>query len=202
MKPLGGHSGVYAFDLATGQVLFDDDATVPRNPASVEKLFTLTTALARFGLGGTLVTSVYADGTMHADGVFRGNVYLHGGGDPTFGDWDFIKEYYGGVGTTVGALAQKLVAAMHVRKIEGSIIGDESYFDSRRGGPATDYGVDPNLVGQLSALAFDRGDTAGPYSTPPAYAAFRLASVLRRHGVVVTGRSHAGVMDAADARAW
>ena len=80
MKPVGAESGAYVFDLANGAVLFSDHATTPRNPASVEKLFTLTTVLARFGLDGTLTTSIYADGTMGAGGVFYGNLYLHGGG--------------------------------------------------------------------------------------------------------------------------
>jgi serine-type D-Ala-D-Ala carboxypeptidase/endopeptidase (penicillin-binding protein 4) len=200
MKPLGADSGVYAVDLATGQVLYDDAATIPRNPASVEKLYTLTTALARFGPSGTLATSVYADGTLYPDGSFRGNLYLRGGGDPTFGDRHFIRAYYGGVGTDVAALADKLVAALHVRKIEGSIIGDESFFDSRRGGPSTDYAADPNLVGQLSALAFNRGATVRGYPTPPAYSAFRLAQALRSRGIAVTGRSHAGTLPATGTR--
>jgi D-alanyl-D-alanine carboxypeptidase/D-alanyl-D-alanine-endopeptidase (penicillin-binding protein 4) len=200
MRPLGGHSSAYAVDLASGQVLFDDEATVPRNPASVEKLYTLTTALDRFGLNGTLATSVYANGTLGADGVFHGSLYLHGGGDPTFGDRAFIKNWYYGVGTTVDALALKVIATLHLRRVEGSVIGDESAFDSRRAGPASDYQPDPNLVGQLSALSFDRGRTAGPYTTPPAYAAFRLATALRARGVAVTGRSHAGVLDPVRAR--
>jgi D-alanyl-D-alanine carboxypeptidase/D-alanyl-D-alanine-endopeptidase (penicillin-binding protein 4) len=197
LRPLGGHSSAYAVDLASGQVLFDDGAAVPRNPASVEKLYTLTTALDRFGLDGTLTTSVYADGTLEPGGVFRGNLYLRGGGDPTFGDEAFIKNWYDGVGTNVDVLALKVIRALHLRRVEGSVVGDESYFDSRRAGPASGYLVDPNLVGQLSALAFDRGATAPAYPTPPAYAAFRLASAIRARGVPVTGRSHAGVMDPA-----
>ncbi|MGA2007373.1 MAG: D-alanyl-D-alanine carboxypeptidase [Solirubrobacteraceae bacterium] len=190
MKPLGGHSGAYVVDLANGEVLFDDDGSVPRNPASVEKLYTLSTALDRFGLEGTLQTSVYGLGTLEPGGVFVGNLYLHGGGDPTFGSEGFIKANYGS-GTSVQALAELLIATTHIRKVKGSIIGDESYFDSRRGGPATNYGVDPNLVGELSALAFNRG-LSGSLGSPPAYAAFELAGTLRHDGVVVTGRSHAG----------
>jgi D-alanyl-D-alanine carboxypeptidase/D-alanyl-D-alanine-endopeptidase (penicillin-binding protein 4) len=191
MKPLGGHSGAYVVDLANGEVLFDDAGATPRNPASVEKLYTLTTALARFGLGGTLQTSIYADGTMEPGGLFVGNLYLRGGGDPTFGDLAFDKHNYG-TGTTVTALARLLIQKTGIRKIKGSIIGDESYFDSRRGGPSTNYGVDPNLVGQLSALAYDRGES-GALGSPAADAAFQLAGALRHDGVVVTGRSHAGV---------
>jgi D-alanyl-D-alanine carboxypeptidase/D-alanyl-D-alanine-endopeptidase (penicillin-binding protein 4) len=50
------------------------------------------------------------------------------------------------------------------------VIGDESYFDSRRGEPASNYAIDPNLVGALSALAFNRG-LSGSFGSPPAYAA-------------------------------
>ena len=191
MRPLGGHSGAYVVDLANGQVLFNDDGSVPRNPASVEKLYTLSTALHRFGLNGTLQTSVYGAGTLESGGLFVGNLYLHGGGDPTFGDAAFIKANYG-AGTSVEALAQLLIAHTHLRKVQGSIIGDESYFDSRRGGPASSYAVDPNLVGSLSALAFDRGES-GSMGSPAAYAAFQMAGALRHDGVVVTGPSHAGV---------
>jgi D-alanyl-D-alanine carboxypeptidase/D-alanyl-D-alanine-endopeptidase (penicillin-binding protein 4) len=198
MKPLGGHSGAYVVDLANGEVLFDDDGTVPRNPASVEKLYTLTTALDRFGLDGTLQTSVYGAGKLEPDGVFVGNLYLHGGGDPTFGSASFINHNYG-AGASVQALATLLIERLHLRRVEGSVIGDESYFDSRRGEPASNYAVDPNLVGALSALAFNRG-LSGSFGSPPAYAASQLAATLRHDGVVVTGRSHAGLTDLFDAR--
>jgi D-alanyl-D-alanine carboxypeptidase/D-alanyl-D-alanine-endopeptidase (penicillin-binding protein 4) len=198
MKPLGGHSGAYVVDLANGEVLFDDDGLVPRNPASVEKLYTLSTALDRFGLEGTLQTRVYAVGQQDSRGLFVGDLYLRGGGDPTFGDAAFIKANYG-VGTSVGVLARRLIAATGLRKVKGSIVGDESYFDSLRGDPASGYAVDPNLAGSLSALAFDRGES-GPLRSPAAYAAFVLAGTLRHDGVVVTGRSHAGHLDPLTAR--
>ena len=71
--------------------------------------------------------------------MFDGDIYLVGGGDPTFGDQHFINEWYGGIGRVSDALALKLIAAMHVHKIQGSVIGDESAFDSLRGGPSTNY---------------------------------------------------------------
>ena len=178
MKPLGGHSSAYAVDLANGEVLFDDDALIPRNPASVEKLYTLTTALVRFGLDGTLQTSIYGEGTLEPGGLFVGNLYLRGGGDPTFGDAAFDKLNYG-TGTTVQALAKLFIAKTHIRKVKGSVIGDESYFDSLRGGPSANYGVDSNLVGELSALAFDRGlsgSEGSPPPTPPSSSPARCAT--------------------------
>ena len=191
MKPLGHHSSAYVFDLATGEVLFDDDGSVPRYPASVEKLYTLTTVLDKFGIDGTLQTSVYGVGSRSSDGVWHGNLYLRGGGDPTFGDRAFNTANYQ-TGTDVSTLVTQLLASTRITRIDGAIVGDESYFDHHRGGPATHFAVDPNLVGELSALAFDRGKT-GNFRSPASYAAYRLASELRSRGIVVTGHARSGV---------
>jgi D-alanyl-D-alanine carboxypeptidase/D-alanyl-D-alanine-endopeptidase (penicillin-binding protein 4) len=195
LKPFAANSGVYVLDLDSGQVLYSLNPTVPRYPASVEKLYTLTTALALFGVGGTLETRVYGVGTMRAGGVFDGDLYLRGGGDPTFGDSTFIRDWYGGIGTRVTTLASQLIAATHITRVDGSVIGDESYFDSLRGDPASGFEPDPNLVGYLSALSFDRGES-GSQGSPAAHAAWELAGSLRHDGVTVTGKSQAGVTPA------
>jgi serine-type D-Ala-D-Ala carboxypeptidase/endopeptidase (penicillin-binding protein 4) len=198
MKPLGKSSGAYVYDLDTGQVLFDDDSAVPRNPASVEKLYTLSAALSLFGPAGTLHTSVYGVGTLAPGGVWQGNLYLRGGGDPTFGDKAFDTRNYG-VGTTAGTLAHELIAANHLTAVDGSIVGDESYFDSLRGEPASNYLPDPELFGELSALSFDRGET-GKQGTPPLHAAHEFAVALEKSGVLVSGHSRAGPLPASGAR--
>ena len=46
-----------------------------------------------------------------------------------------------------------------VRRIQGAIVGDESYFDSLRGGPDTHYRPNIETEGSLSALAYDAGFT-------------------------------------------
>jgi D-alanyl-D-alanine carboxypeptidase/D-alanyl-D-alanine-endopeptidase (penicillin-binding protein 4) len=191
MKPLGSNSGAYVYDLTSGQVLYDDAGSVPRSPASVEKLYTLTAALELFGPSGTLTTDVYGAGTLAPGGVWDGNLYLRGGGDPTFGDLHFINTWYGD-GTSVGALAAKLVAATHITRVDGSIIGDASYFDSLPGDPASGFAPDPNLAGELSALSFDRG-AVGRQRTPPAHAAWELSGALYRDHVNVTGHAEHGV---------
>ena len=195
LKPFATNSGAYVLDLDTGQVLYSLHPSTPRYPASVEKLYTLTTALAQFGVGGTLETRIYAVGALKPGGVLEGDLYLRGGGDPTFGDAAFIRNWYGGIGTNVATLAGQLVAATHITRVHGSVVGDESYFDSLRGDPASGYGPDPNLVGSLSALSFDRGQ-AGQQGSPAAHAAWELAGTLRHDGVPVTGKSQAGVMPA------
>ncbi|MHB8243557.1 MAG: D-alanyl-D-alanine carboxypeptidase/D-alanyl-D-alanine endopeptidase, partial [Solirubrobacteraceae bacterium] len=75
----------------------------------------------------------------------------------------------------------------------GSIEGDESYFDSLRGEPSSNYAFDPFLEGTLSALAFDRGSTGserGPHA-PAAYAARKLRQALTADGVSIRGASAA-----------
>src|ERR1700758_104783 len=63
MGQIGGSSGAYVTDLQTGQVLFSDASSVGRIPASVEKIYTTSTALLRWGPGGTLNTTVLGTGT-------------------------------------------------------------------------------------------------------------------------------------------
>jgi len=127
-------------------------------------------------------------GHMGLDGRWEGDLYLRGGGDPTFGSASFVARHYGR-GTTVTALAAA-VARAGVRSVSGQVNGDDSYFDTLRGEPASGYLPDPDLEGQLNALAFNRGES-GPEQGPHAlagYAARQLRAALRARGV----RVHAG----------
>ncbi len=191
MRAAGAHSSAYAVDLATGQVLLSVRATTARSPASVEKLYTTSVALSRFGAAGTLQTTVEGAGSPDATGVWHGDLYLHGGGDPTFGSQAFVSANYGS-GATVQALARALIANLHLTRIDGSVLGDESLFDALRGEPSSGYAPDPFLTGTLSALAFNRGQS-GNQGSPAAYAAYELAGALRSDGVKVSGPSGAAV---------
>ncbi len=195
MGRAGPYSGAYVYDVSTGTTLFSLRADEQRPPASVEKLYTSTTALMRLGASAQLSTTVVGVGSMTPDGVWQGNLYLHGGGDPTFGSADFIRRAYGsGNGATIGQLALAL-KARGIRRVDGSVLGDESFFDSLRGGPPTGYAYDPDIEGALSALAFDRGQagTQRGRHAPAAWAAQQLAGTLRRLGIKVVGPSGAGV---------
>jgi D-alanyl-D-alanine carboxypeptidase/D-alanyl-D-alanine-endopeptidase (penicillin-binding protein 4) len=188
----GPLSGAYVYDLTTATPLFAERAEIARPPASVEKLYTATTALELMGSTATLSTTVLGTGHLGSGGRWEGNLYLHGGGDPTFGSAAFVARHYGGQGATVSALAG-LVKAAGIRSVTGSVDGDESYFDSLRGEPASDYLFDPYLEGDLSALAFNRGETGsqGGAHAPAAYAALQLRGALRAEGIVVHGGSAA-----------
>lgn len=185
----GTRSGAYVYDLTSKQALFSERATTQRPPASVEKLYTAVTALQRLGPTAHLATTVSGTGQLGANGVWEGDLYLHGGGDPTFGDTGFIHGRYGGVGASISALVSQLVRSDGIHAVRGSVYGDESYFNSLRGEPSSGYAPDPFLEGTLSGLAFDRGASGSERGAhaPAAYAARKLWAMLKDDGVSIRG---------------
>jgi serine-type D-Ala-D-Ala carboxypeptidase/endopeptidase (penicillin-binding protein 4) len=144
----------------------------------VEKLYTTSAALMRFGPEATLKTTVSGSGFMDPDGVWRGNLYLRGGGDPTLDRDDLAR------------LASDLSAAGIVR-VDGSVLGDETRFDTLRGSYDSGGAYDSDMGGVLGALTLNRGFAKN--GKPATYAAGQLAKVLRGEGIRVEGRSGAGV---------
>ncbi len=193
MGGAGASSGAHVVNLTSGEVLFRVNQNRARILASNTKLFTTAAALARYGTEGTLGTDVRGDGELDGDGVWRGSLYLRGGGDPTFGTRTFAKRSYGG-GASVERLAG-LLAEAGIERVSGRIYGDESQFDSLRGGPDSRYGTSV-WVGPLSALAFNRG-LGNPSGSsfqvnPPAFAALQLDAALERRGISVRLRPRSG----------
>ena len=195
MRAAGPYAGAYVVEVSGDRphAVFRWRQQTPRILASNTKLFTTTAALARFGVEGTLGTEVLGTGELDTEGVFRGSLYLRGGGDPTFGSRRFTRRLYGG-GATVQDLATLLVDT-GIERITGRVYGDESAFDSLRGGPDSGYGVS-SWVGPLSALSYNRGlfteSGRGFQANPPTFAAARLDDALEAAGVPVRLAPRAG----------
>jgi serine-type D-Ala-D-Ala carboxypeptidase/endopeptidase (penicillin-binding protein 4) len=193
MNNAGGAGGAYVQDLTTGKTLFSWVANTGRLPASVEKLYTTSTALLRFGPNATLATRVLAAGTIDRHHGFHGILWLKGGGDPTFGSAAFDQSAYS-TGATVGQLADNLIRNTGIKSIQGRIIGDDTYFDSDRGTPATGNGSDlPDVEGLLDALAYDRGfanfeGTVGQ-PRPALYATQQFVAALQARGVKIASHT-------------
>jgi D-alanyl-D-alanine carboxypeptidase/D-alanyl-D-alanine-endopeptidase (penicillin-binding protein 4) len=170
-------AGAYVRDIDAGTALYAHKENVARSPASVEKLYTTSTALLRFGADARLHTQVMGTGALDPLGVWRGDLYLTGAGDPTLGP------------AQIATLAQAIAQA-GVRRVAGSVLGDESVFDSLRGSSRTGFALDRDIVGVLSGVAVGRGFSKD--GSPPKEAARRLAKALRAIGVAVDGRSDAG----------
>jgi D-alanyl-D-alanine carboxypeptidase/D-alanyl-D-alanine-endopeptidase (penicillin-binding protein 4) len=200
MRAAGRSSGAYVVDLSTGQSLFSAAAGTGRLPASVEKLYTTSTALLLFGPNSTLATTILGRGVL-SHGTWNGTLYIRGGGDPTFGSQGFDRRNYGG-GATMQRLVSNLLRATGIRALKGSVVGDESRFDSLRGTPATGYQPADEVEGELSALAYDKGfalvDGTEFDRHPALTAAADLVNALRDAGVKVarSTRFSAGITPA------
>ena len=174
----GPNTGAEVVDLGTGHVLFSLRANVRRPPASVEKIYTTVALDGEFGTGTRLHTTILGTGHLDSAGVWHGNLYLRGGGDPTFGDGGFNRVWEQGYGPTAAQLVSQLQAA-GIHRVTGRVFGDESLFDARRGPPSSGFAPDiPDLGGELSALTYDHGGVTGKLS-PAAFATHELVLTMR-----------------------
>lgn len=121
--------GVQIVSLETGQTLFEQNASKLLKPASNAKLFTAALALDRLGPDFRITTSLYAKARPDAAGVLTSDLIVYGRGDPSFaarfnnGDYEKSLEPF-----------LNAVAAVGIKRIEGDIVGDETYFRGPRFG--------------------------------------------------------------------
>ena len=115
--------GIKVVSLDNGRVLFEENAGKLLRPASNMKLYTVAAALDRLSPDFKFVTSVYAASRPDESGVIRGDLRIYGRGDPSlaarFNNGDYMK--------AIDDLAARIAAA-GVKRVEGDLVGDESYF--------------------------------------------------------------------------
>jgi serine-type D-Ala-D-Ala carboxypeptidase/endopeptidase (penicillin-binding protein 4) len=183
MGQAGPQSGALVYDLDADDELFGMRPKAKRPPASVEKLWTTAALMLKLGPNARLHTTVLGTGSLR-HGVWHGDLYLRGGGDPTFGDPTFNRTWEFGNGPTANQLTQQLVEH-GITRVTGQAFADETMFDRKRGGLMTNYLPDvPDFGGQLSALTYDHGSTV-PHYSPAAFAARELALVMRGSHIAV-----------------
>ena len=178
----GGSGGYVVMDGATGRTLASGDSNTAHPLGSTAKLLTTGAAIDLLGAGATLDTTLATVAPITPDGTLAGDLVLHGGGDPLLDE------------AQLGRLADQ-VQARGITTIAGAIVGDESAFDTLRGGPATNGAFDPELTGVLGALTYARGRQApnGPLQSDPARgAAYRFDDVLEARGLTLRGTPRAG----------
>jgi D-alanyl-D-alanine carboxypeptidase/D-alanyl-D-alanine-endopeptidase (penicillin-binding protein 4) len=167
-------SGAIAIDLRTYGVVFERNADTPLVPASNEKLAVSFAALRELGPYYRFRTEVIGRGFQ--DGPqWVGDVVLKGYGDPALSSRGLAD------------LAAQLRAA-GIQRVTGRVLGDESWFDSRR----TVAGWKPGYYlfesPPLSALVVDGDWHHGRLAREPALAAAtRFAEVLHAQGVATGG---------------
>ena len=87
------------------------------------KNFTVAAAIEKLTPDFRFVTSVYADSKPDAAGVIKGDLRILGRGDVSISTAFNNGDYYKGVDNLVDK-----IAAAGVKRVEGSLLGDESYF--------------------------------------------------------------------------
>jgi serine-type D-Ala-D-Ala carboxypeptidase/endopeptidase (penicillin-binding protein 4) len=172
-------TGAVAVDLTTGRAVYAHNLGLPLIPASNEKLAVTYACLLALGPGFRFGTDVLGEGELDGS-LWRGDIFLKGYGDPMLSTLDLLK------------LASQL-HAQGIRRVTGQIVGDESFFDSRRIAPGWKPWFFMNESAPLSALTVDRARYRGRVTRDPALAAalsFRAA--LIRAGIAVAGRAMTG----------
>jgi D-alanyl-D-alanine carboxypeptidase/D-alanyl-D-alanine-endopeptidase (penicillin-binding protein 4) len=181
LKTGGPSAGALVYDLGARRALYTRRAVTARPPASVEKIYTTVALMRRLGPDAQLHTTVLGTGHL-VRGTWRGNLYLRGGGDPTFGDSGFNRVWNQGQGPTPNQLVAQL-RRRGIRRVAGHVFADESLFDRRRGGLMTAFSADiPDFGGQLSALTYDHGTVTRRLS-PALFAVRELALTMRGSGI-------------------
>lgn len=115
--------GVKAVSLDNGRIVFEENAAKLLRPASNMKIYTVAAALDRLTPDYRFSTSVFAPGKPDSAGVIRGDLRIYGRGDPSFAARFNNGDYFKGIND----LADRIVSA-GVKRVEGDLIGDETYF--------------------------------------------------------------------------
>lgn len=182
---LGDRLGLAVVDLASGTLLYGQDAGTGHTPASTTKLLTAAAALSRLGPEHRLQTTVVVGSTPN-------RIVLVGGGDPT------LVATKPAPGPTAPAslvdLASSTAAALRARGVTRVTLGyDTSLFSRQTTSPAwpAEY-VASGVIAPVTALAMREGRVGteqagiGPrVSDPPAAAARTFATLLANAGVTV-----------------
>lgn len=114
--------GIKIASLDTGKVWFEENAEKLYMPASNMKPYTVAAALDRLTPDYRFVTKAIAS-KPNSNGVVKGNLTIEGSGDPTFAASLNGGDYWKGIND----LATRIAAA-GVKRIEGDIIGEETFF--------------------------------------------------------------------------
>jgi serine-type D-Ala-D-Ala carboxypeptidase/endopeptidase (penicillin-binding protein 4) len=119
--------GVKVVALDSDQTLFERNSDKLLKPASNAKLYAAALALDHLGADYRIQTSFYAVSKPDAEGVIHGDLLVYGRGDPSFS-----ARFNGGDNKKALKPAIDALLAAGVKKIDGALVGDESYF---RGAP-------------------------------------------------------------------
>ena len=151
-------------------------------PASNMKLITTAGAYLKLGRGYTFKTQLATDGTIQ-DSTLFGNLYIIGSGDPLIGN---LFTYLPKEDIPFGKW-RKVLEDKGIRRIEGDIVGDGSYFSGER--RHTDWSTEDEITkdGVVPAGLTWRGKMGDSIPDGPLAAATHFRRWLIQNGIAVSG---------------
>jgi D-alanyl-D-alanine carboxypeptidase/D-alanyl-D-alanine-endopeptidase (penicillin-binding protein 4) len=142
--------GLYIESIDNGETIFANNEHKLFISASNMKIFTTASALLRFGPGFIYKTKIYSEKSIK-NGVLEGNLVVRGSGDPTI-----APRFSNGDSRTFFRTWADSLRANGITRIEGDIIGDESYFMTDPLGYGWQWDDEPFWYSaQISALTFN-----------------------------------------------
>lgn len=111
-------------DVQEGRTVYCYDTDRLQSPASVLKTIATATALEILGEDYRYPTTLEYDGILE-NGTLEGNLYIKGSGDPSLGSSHFAPRQNKFLSTWIAALQKA-----GIKHITGSVISDESIFDT------------------------------------------------------------------------
>ena len=111
-------------DVQEGRTVYSYDTDRLQSPASVLKTVATATALEILGDDYRYPTTLEYDGILE-NGTLEGNLYIKGSGDPSLGSSHFAPGQNKFLSTWIAALQKA-----GIKHITGSVISDESIFDT------------------------------------------------------------------------
>ena len=132
-----GRVGIEIRSLTNNRELYELNGDTPLTPASTTKVVTAYTALCELGGDHMVRTVLAAANRPTRDGVLVGDLYVKGYGDPFF------------TASDIDLLVDRFMAS-GIKRIEGNIVGDGSYFDAKT--RRVDYSGDEDQVMPLPPI--------------------------------------------------
>ena len=123
-----GQLSVAIMDVATNKMIAGHRPNKNMIPASSLKVLITGIALKKLGKDYRFKTELLYDGTITEEGILKGNLIIRGYGDPTLGSHHFEKVEKHDIVLNKWTDAIKKAG---IKKIEGYIIGDASYFSTQ-----------------------------------------------------------------------
>ena len=162
-----GQVGVIVMDVATGQTLASQNATMSLIPASNMKIVSTAAGLGILGADYQFKTELQYDGNIR-DSILYGNVFIKGSGDPTLASP--LMESVPTMNTVLDSFTNE-IRRLGIKKIVGKIVGDGTAFEEATATPTwlwedvgNGYGAGPsglNFHENLYDLTFQQNPNAG-----------------------------------------